>query len=113
VVARSANPTVSAARRQRLDCHQDGPSVTDWARSFTLATDTDLEIQANGKYFTSSYLLDMREHTFAVRMVSGKVATLAIDPGPLDVPYQFLVRASGRGLRCAQPATFWPAFANC
>jgi hypothetical protein len=64
-----------------------------------LATDTDLEIQANGKYFTSSYLLDMREHTFAVRMVSGKVATLAIDPGPLDVPYQFLVRASGgRGL---------------
>jgi hypothetical protein len=75
------------------------PSVTDWARAFTVATDTDLEIQAHGKYFTCSYLLDMQEHTFVVRMVSGKVATLAVDPGPLDVPYQFLVRASAETWR--------------
>jgi hypothetical protein len=69
-------------------------TAQDWARSFTEATNADPEIQAHGKYFTCSYLLDMAEHAVVVRVVSGKVVDVAIDPGPLDVPYQFAVRAS-------------------
>jgi len=75
------------------------PSVTDWVRSFTEANNTDPEIQAHGKYFTCSYLLDMTDHTFVVRMVSGKVADIAVDPGPLDIGYQFIVRASAETWR--------------
>ncbi|HEX4362227.1 MAG TPA: hypothetical protein VH141_32140 [Pseudonocardia sp.] len=69
-------------------------TAADWGAAFTDASDTDPEIQAHGKYFTCSYLLDMAEHTVVVRMVSGKVAALTLDPGPLDVPYQFAIRAS-------------------
>jgi hypothetical protein len=86
------------------------PSVSEWARSFTEANDADPEIQAHGKYFTCAYLLDMDDHTFVVRMVSGRVAELAIDPGPLDVPYQFVVRASSetwRGFGTAVPAPMY------
>jgi hypothetical protein len=75
------------------------PSVTDWVRSFTKANNADPEIQAHGKYFTCSYLLDMTDHTFVVRMVSGKVADIAVDPGPLDIGYQFIVRASAETWR--------------
>jgi len=75
------------------------PSVTDWVRSFTEANNADPEIQAHGKYFTCSYLLDMTDHTFVVRMVSGKVADIAVDPGPLDIGYQFIVRASAETWR--------------
>jgi hypothetical protein len=75
------------------------PSISDWTRSFTEANNTDPEIQAHGKYFTCAYLLDMQEHRFAVWMVAGKVADIAVDPGPLDVGYQFLVRASAETWR--------------
>jgi hypothetical protein len=74
-------------------------SATDWANAFTEANNADPEIQAHGKYFTCAYLLDMTEHTFVVRMVSGKVAEIAVDPGPLDVAYQFIVRASAETWR--------------
>lgn len=74
-------------------------SATDWANAFTEANNSDPEIQAHGKYFTCAYLLDMTEHTFIVRMVSGKVAEIAVDPGPLDVAYQFIVRASAETWR--------------
>ena len=70
------------------------PTVEEWVRSFTDASDQDPEIQAHGKYFTCGYLLDMADHHFVVRMTSGKVAELAVDPGPLDVGYQFAIRAS-------------------
>ncbi|GAB3264336.1 hypothetical protein [Arthrobacter pigmenti] len=72
----------------------ESPSVNDWAQSFTNTNNEDREIQAHGKYFTCSYLLDMTAHTFVVRVVSGKIAEIAIDPGPIDVPYQFAIRAS-------------------
>jgi hypothetical protein len=74
-------------------------SVADWSRAFTEATNTDPEIRAHGKYFTCSYLLDMGEHSVAVRMVSGQVASITEDPGPLDVPYQFAIRASAETWR--------------
>ncbi|MDQ1632926.1 MAG: hypothetical protein QOJ32_1618 [Frankiaceae bacterium] len=74
-------------------------SPTDWANAFTEATNADPEIQAHGKYFTCSYLLDMTDHSFVVRMVSGKITELAVDPGPLDMGYQFIVRASAETWR--------------
>lgn len=83
------------------------PSVDAWVQEFTDANDQDPEIQAHGKYFTCSYLLDMAEHTFVVRMVSGRIAEIAVDPGPIDVPYQFAIRASSetwRGFGEAVPA---------
>jgi hypothetical protein len=83
------------------------PSAVDWADAFTRASNEDPEIQAHGKYFTCSYLLDMSEHTFVVVVQSGRVAQLAVDPGPLDVPYQFAIRASAetwRGFGVPVPA---------
>lgn len=68
-------------------------SPADWARSFAAATNADPEISAHGKYFSCSYLLDMTDHQFVVQMIGGRVADIAVDPGPLDVPYQFAIRA--------------------
>ena len=73
--------------------------VEEWVRSFTDASDNDPEIQAHGKYFTCGYLLDMENHHFVVRMTSGRVAEIAVDPGPLDVGYQFAIRASAETWR--------------
>lgn len=86
------------------------PAPADWARAFTEANDHDPEIQAHGKYFTCAYLLDMAEHTFVVRVVSGKVAEVAVDPGPLDVPYQFAIRASAETWRNFGVATPAPMY---
>ena len=83
------------------------PTVEEWVRSFTDASDRDPEIQAHGKYFTCGYLLDMADHHFVVRMTSGKVAELADDPGSLDVGYQFAIRAGAetwRGFGTEMPA---------
>jgi hypothetical protein len=82
----------------------------DWARAFIEANDRDPEIQAHGKYFTCAYLLDMAEHTFVVRVVSGKIAQVAVDPGPLDVPYQFAIRASAATWRNFGVATPPPMY---
>lgn len=82
-------------------------SATDWARSFTKANNDDAEIQAHGKYFTCSYLLDMTDHHVVVRVVGGEVVEVAVDPGPLDVAYQFAIRASAetwRGFGVPVPA---------
>lgn len=86
------------------------PSVDAWVQEFTDANNQDPEIQTHGKYFTCSYLLDMAEHTFVVRMVSGRIAEIAVDPGPIDVPYQFAIRASSetwRGFGEAVPAPMY------
>ena len=69
-------------------------STRDWVDAFTDTSDGDAELGAHGKYFTCSYLLDMEDHSFVVRMNAGKVANIAVDPGPLDEPYQFAIRAS-------------------
>ncbi|AQT82592.1 hypothetical protein B1R94_05800 [Mycolicibacterium litorale] len=75
------------------------PAPVAWAESFAQASNGDPEIQAHGKYFTCSYLLDMADHRFVVRMVSGTVVDVAVDPGPLDVPYQFTIRAGAETWR--------------
>jgi hypothetical protein len=75
------------------------PPLMDWARAFVEATDGDPELAAHGRYYTCTYLLDMELHTVVVWMVAGKVAELSVDTGPLDVPYQFLVRAGAETWR--------------
>jgi hypothetical protein len=65
-----------------------------WTQSFAATTNSDPEIQAHGKYFTCSYLLDMTDHSFVVEMVGGQAVNITVDPGPLDVRYQFAIRAS-------------------
>lgn len=70
------------------------PPAQAWAEAFTAASNTDPEIQAHGKYFTCSYLLDATERTYVIQVESGRVTHVAIDPGPLDVAYQFAIRAS-------------------
>jgi hypothetical protein len=74
-------------------------SAEAWAEAFASASNTDQEIQAHGKYFTCSYLIDAEEHTFAVEVESGRVVNVVVDPGPLDVPYQFAIRASAQTWR--------------
>ena len=86
-------------------------STTDaWADAFSRATDEDPEIQAHGKYFTCSYLLDMTDHRFVVTVSRGKVVDVAIDPGPLDVPYEFAIRASADTWRHFGVATPEPMY---
>ncbi|MGY4651178.1 hypothetical protein [Mycobacterium sp. URHB0021] len=75
------------------------PAAADWADSFAKATNQDPQIQAHGKYFTCSYLLDMTDHSFVVQVSGGRVTDVAVDPGPLDVPYQFAIRASAETWR--------------
>jgi hypothetical protein len=70
------------------------PPVEAWAQSFQSGSNDDPEIQAHGKFFSCAYLLDMTDHRFVVRVESGRVTGVAVDPGPLDVPYQFAIRAS-------------------
>ena len=65
-----------------------------WVDAFRGAVDSDPEIRSHGRYYTCSYLLDMDEHQIAVSMHRGKVDEVVVDPGPLDAPYQFAVRAS-------------------
>ena len=75
------------------------PSAQGWADAFTDASNTDPEIQAHGKYFTCSYLLDAAEHRYVVQVESGRVTRVTVDPGPLDVPYQFAIKASAETWR--------------
>jgi hypothetical protein len=74
-------------------------SVADWVASFAEANNRDPEIQAHGKYFTCSYLLDMTAHSFVVQVSGGRVVDVAIDPGPMDVRYQFAIHASAETWR--------------
>lgn len=75
------------------------PSAQDWATAFTDASNADTEIQAHGKYFTCSYLLDATDRTYVIQVESGKVTHVTVDPGPLDVAYQFAIRASAETWR--------------
>jgi hypothetical protein len=74
-------------------------SPGEWVEDFRRACDSDEELQAHGKYFTCSYMLDMEENRYLVRMNRGKVENILIDPGPLDERYQFALRASAESWR--------------
>ncbi len=92
------------------------PSPEAWAKSFRVTSDEDPEIRAHGGYFTCSYMLDMTDHSFVVTMESGRVSGIAIDPGPLDVPYQFVIRASAetwRNFGVAVPPPMYHGIWSC
>jgi hypothetical protein len=74
-------------------------TVQNWVGEFTRASNEDTELQAHGKFYTCSFLLDMEEHTFQVAMRSGEVEEILVDPGPLDKRYQFVIRASAETWR--------------
>src|SRR6476620_10656120 len=65
------------------------PPGEGWAAAFTEASNGDAEIQAHGRYFTCSYLLDGTDRSYVIEVESGQVTRVTVDPGPLDVPYQF------------------------
>ena len=70
-----------------------------WIEDFRRASDEDAEIQAHGRYYSCTYLLDMEEHSYLVKIHAGKVEYILVDPGPLDDRYQFLIRASAETWR--------------
>jgi hypothetical protein len=67
---------------------------TIWADNFRSQSNSDAELQAHGKFYSCSFLLDAEQHRFLVRMQDGKVEEILVDPGPLDERYQFAIRAS-------------------
>jgi hypothetical protein len=67
--------------------------VQSWSDSFRQLTDSNPTIQAMGKYFTCTYLLDMESAKFIIEMHDGKVKNININPAPLDA-FQFAIRAS-------------------
>ncbi len=73
-----------------------------WAHQFRELTDSDPTIQAMGRYFSCSYLLDFEQSKAIVSMHNGKVDAISTDPGPVD-PYDFAIRAS---------AETWKKFAS-
>ena len=75
-----------------------------WTESFARASNEDPELQAHGKYYSCSFLLDMGEHRYVVRVHRGEVEEIVPDPGPLDERYHFAIRASADTCRkFAQP----------
>jgi hypothetical protein len=73
---------------------QAATELVRWGESFQKATDEDPELDAHGKYYTCSYLLDMQEHSVLVKMHAGKTEEIVFDPGQMDERYQFAIRAS-------------------
>ncbi len=65
-----------------------------WVDKFRRLSDHDKELQTNGKFFSCSFLLDMQEHRYLIRVHEGKIEEILVDPGDLDARYQFAIRAS-------------------
>jgi hypothetical protein len=65
-----------------------------WVDKFRTQSNSDAELQAHGKFYSCSFLLDMQEHRYLVRMHRGKVEEILVDPSDLDERYQFVIRAS-------------------
>ena len=74
-------------------------TTQNWVDEYKRASNEDPELQAHGRHYTCSFLLDMEEHTFQVVMNGGKVEEILVDPGPLDKRYQFIIRASAETWR--------------
>lgn len=70
-----------------------------WVDEFRRVSDEDPELRAHGKFYSCSFLLDMEEHEYLVRMHEGKVEEILVDPGPLDERYQFAIRAGAETWR--------------
>lgn len=73
--------------------------VDGWVGIFQRASDNDAEIQAHGKHYSCTFILDMEEHSYLIKMHEGRVEEVLVDPGPLDERYQFALRASAETWR--------------
>lgn len=79
-------------------------SADPWVDEFARVSNEDAELAAHGRYYSCSFLLDMDEHSYVVRVHRGKVEEIVRDPGPLDERYEFAIRASAdTWRRFAQP----------
>lgn len=85
-------------------------ATNTWIDTFCDISDHDEELQANGKFYNCSYLLDAQEHCYVIHMDQGKVSSVAVDPGPLDERYQFALRASADTWRKFSQATPPPMY---
>lgn len=74
------------------------PTAESWAEEFSSLTNDDPELNAHGKYFSCSYMLDMEDQKVIIDMHRGKVEKINLDPAPLD-DYQFALRAPARTWR--------------
>jgi hypothetical protein len=68
-------------------------ATTDPVEEFRRLSDDDPELRAHGAYYSCTFLLDMEDHRFLVRMHRGRVEELVTDPEPLTA-YDFAIRAS-------------------
>ena len=68
-------------------------TLSEWASAFSKASDECKAIQAIGRFFTCTYLLDMETERVSVEMIDGKVYRVNISPGAFDA-YDFALRAS-------------------
>jgi len=84
-------------------------TANGWVDEFRRLTDGDDELDAHGKYYSCSFLLDMEEREFLIRMHAGKVEEIIPDPEPLE-HYQFAIRASGDTWRKFSQETPPPMF---
>jgi hypothetical protein len=71
-----------------------GTTGTRWAEEFRRVSNQDPQLRAHGRHFTCSYLLDMGERRYLIRMDHGNAEEILVDPGPLDRRYEFAIRAS-------------------
>jgi hypothetical protein len=79
-------------------------SAETWVDQFTSVSNEDAELSAHGGYYSCSFLLDMGEHRYVVRVHRGKVEEIVTDPGPLDERYAFAVApAQTRGASSPSP----------
>lgn len=65
-----------------------------WAEEFRRVSNQDTELRTHGTYYTCSFMIDMTDHQYVLRVNRGQVEDITVDPGPLDEPYQFAIRAS-------------------
>lgn len=86
--------STSTQVREPPRAHEIPDEVRAWAERFMKRSDEDEELNAHGKFYTCSFLLDLGERHIVLHMNRGKVDELVVDPGPLDERYQFAIRAS-------------------
>ncbi|MGF9712423.1 MULTISPECIES: hypothetical protein [Paenibacillus] len=68
-------------------------AAKQWTTEFKEINDSNEELNAHGKFFTCSYLLDMETTKVLIQTHAGKIVNVTMDPGPLE-HYQFAIRAS-------------------
>lgn len=87
----------------------------DILEEFRRLSDGDPELRAHGAHYSCTYLLDMQDLVFLVRMDRGVVRDLVTDP-PRGTPHDFAIRGDAetwrefrRGAPAAADGVLWAA----